>query len=104
MRLWRAHPELAPGWLDKAGHLVALALAVVGSLTLALVQYVLAVFWFKGRYERDLARQGIVQGGDALNMAVVPAMWLTLALVAAEVLAVVLLVRRRRRRCPAPTA
>jgi hypothetical protein len=87
-----------PGWLDRAGHLVALALAVLLSVTLGFLQLVLLVFLFEGHYERELAREGIVQGGDALNMAVGPALWVTLAVVAVEVLAVVLLLRRADRR------
>ena len=74
-----------------------LALAVLGAITVVLLQYMGAVFWLEGRNERDLASHGIVMGGEALNRAVVPAMWLTLALVVVEVAIGVVLARRRRR-------
>ncbi|MFN2504944.1 MAG: hypothetical protein ABR540_12105 [Acidimicrobiales bacterium] len=98
MRLWATHPELEESWLDRAAKAVAVALVVSGGMTLAILQYFGAVFFFKGRNEGRLARQGIVQGGDALNEAVLPALWLTLAVLAAEILVITLLVRRRRRR------
>lgn len=98
MRLWATHPDLEESWLDRAAKAVAVALVVSGGLTLAILQYFAAVFFFKGRNEGRLARQGIVNGSDALNQAVLPALWLTLAVLAAEVLVIVLLVRRRRRR------
>jgi hypothetical protein len=76
--------------------LVGALLALVG-LTFVIFQYFFAVFWFEGRHERDLAREGIVQGGDALNQAVVPALWLTLAVVAVEAATVILALFALRR-------
>jgi hypothetical protein len=99
MRPWQPDPDDPSRWLGPTFRVLAAALVVLVGVTLAILEYFVAVLWLKGRYERDLARRGIVQGGDALSQAVVPALWLTLVLVAVQVAVialVVLAVRHRR--------
>ncbi len=103
LRPWDTHPEDPSRWLGRTFRLLAAALIALTAFSIAVIEYFVAVFWFEGRYERELARRGIIQGGDALNQAVLPALWLTLILVAVQVAAIVLVVLAvRRRRAAAP--
>jgi di/tricarboxylate transporter len=106
MRPWARDPDDDSRWFGWTFRVVVSALLVLVGLSVVVLQYFVAVFWFEGRYERELARHGIVQSGDALNQAVVPALWLTLAVVALQAGAIALVVRavRRRRRQPAVAA
>ena len=79
-----------------------LALVILGCLTFALVvlplEFMLLYFVWKGHYEHELAKVGIIQGGDASNTAGgVAGQWM-LALVALQIGAMAFVFRRRARR------
>ena len=104
IRPWVSDP-VDRRWFDPAIRLVASALMVFGGLSLVILEYLLAVLWFEGHYERELARQGIVSGSEAPSRAALPAVWVTLVVIAVQAGVAVGLVHllRRHRRARTPT-
>jgi len=79
-----------------------LALARLGCLTFVLVvlplEWMVLYFLWKGHYEHELAKVGVIQGGDASNTAGgVASQWM-LALAVLQVGAMAFFFRRRARR------